>query len=57
MPYNNKRFGNEKDALTKSIFNYGGDFPIPKPPPGSFKLITDSGNPLITDQENYLITD
>lgn len=57
MHLNNKKFGDGRKALNKNIYMQSGDFPISKPPVGSFNLITDSGYKMITDAENYLVTD
>jgi hypothetical protein len=57
MHFNNKEFGDGKDALTKSIFTETTEFEAPKPPPpDAFYLITNSGDNLVTNTEDYFVT-
>lgn len=56
MHLTNKKFGEGKDALTKSIFTQISEDIGPKPPGESFYFITNSGDELIANTEDYLIT-
>lgn len=57
MSYNNDFFGEiPKDALKKSPYfeDYAEGKPVP--PPSDFYLLDDSGDNLLNDDQDYLVT-
>lgn len=56
MPFNNENFGQYKESIVKSRFNYdtGGEG-YPPPPPTEVYLIDNDGAYLLDADGNYLV--
>ena len=56
MPYNNRDFGDVISSLTVSVYSQNSNKAKPSPPVGEFYLIDDSGDDLLDDSEDFLVT-
>jgi hypothetical protein len=57
MPYNNDNFGMLLNVITDSVYNITNNDTYIPPPPNEKYWVTDAGNKIVTDSDDFIVFD